>query len=465
MQRKVLLVLPSYSFIYEGTTIETGAIYSPPLSLATIAGSLSSNGHNVKILDLNNKDEKEFIALIETFNPHYIGISFTTPLSEEVFRLASLVKKIKKDVIVIGGGPHPSAMPSSALESSDIDLICIGEGDYTILDIVDGKPYADIKGIAFRDNNGCHILDNSDFIKDLDRLPFPAWDLFDLNKYKTTRLIARKNPAGWIETSRGCPYGCVYCSKKVFGRNFRPKSVKRVVDEIDHMLSCGFREVHIADDCFTFDIERAKGICEEIIKRRLKFPWATVTGIRADRVDQELLNLMKRAGCYRVYYGIESGDDNILRLIKKGETCDMVRKAVKMSKRAGLEVFGFFMFALPGETEETMRKTIEFAKELDLDMAKAAITIPLPSTPYFEELYSKGRIKETKWSKYNLYFPARDLYEHPDITWDIVESYYKRFYREFYLRPNFIAKRFLKDLLQGGFLSDVRNFLKTNWYN
>jgi radical SAM superfamily enzyme YgiQ (UPF0313 family) len=276
-------------------------------------------------------------------------------------------------------------------------------------------------------------------------------------------MLARKNPAGWIETSRGCPYNCVYCNKSVFGRNFRAKSIKRVVDEMEYMLTCGFKEIHIADDCFTVDIERAKGICNEIIKRGLHFLWAPVTGIRADRVDQELLNLMKKAGCYRVYYGIETGSNQILKIINKGETTELIRAAVEMSKKAGLEVFGFFMFALPGETEKTMRETIDFAKRLNLDLAKVSITVPLPSTRLFEQLKAECKIKETNWSRYNLYFPARDLYDHPTVGWDIVDAYYKKFYREFYFRPKFIIKRFLNSLLKGQLVDDIKSFFQVKW--
>lgn len=453
--RKVLLIIPSHLPVYKGTIFQMGT-YPPPLSLATIAGALIKHGHDVRILDLNKHNRMQLVNLIKSFSPDYIGISFSTPLAEEAYLLAAMLKKIKNDIIVISGGAHPSAMPGDVLESSDIDVVCIGESDYSVLKVVTKEPYNSIEGIAYRNENGQHIFqkEKSRFIEDLDSLPFPAWNLFKIKEYKTSRLIARMNPAGFIETSRGCPFGCIYCNKNIFGRNFRPKSVKRVVDEMEYMLSCSFCEIHIVDDCFTFDIERAKGICAEILRRNLKFPWTASNGIRADRVDSELLALMKKAGCYRVSYGIESGDDTILKLAQKGETVEEIRKAVKMSKENGLEVVGFFMLALPGETKETMRKTIDFAKELDLDFAKVAITIPFPATPYFEELYKNGKIRVTKWSKFNLHFPPREIYEHPNLNWNIVEVYYRRFYLEFYLRPNFIVKRFIKNLFTIGLLRD-----------
>ncbi|MFH1541428.1 MAG: radical SAM protein [Elusimicrobiota bacterium] len=462
-EKRILLVYPSYSFIYEGSTIKPGAIYSPPLGLATIAGSLVSKGHSVKIDDLNKIDEKTFLADLHSFNPQYVGISFTTPLTEESFRLVKIVKEANKNIVVIAGGVHPTSMPHDVLESSEIDIICLGEGDYSIIDIVEGKPLEDIVGIAFKQNGNCYVSQRREFIKNLDDLPYPAWRLFNLQNYKTTKLLTKANPTGWIETSRGCPYGCVYCNKNVFGKNFRTKSIKRVVDEMQYMLDCGFKEIHISDDCFTVNIERAKGICEEIIWRNLRFSWATITGIRADRVDQELLILMKRAGCYRVLYGIETGNDDILKVICKGETCEDIRKAVKMSKKAGLEVYGSFMLALPGETEKTMQETINFAKELELDIAKVSITIPLPSTPYFEQLSMMGKIKEKEWSKYNFYFPARGLYDHPTLDWDIVDIYYKKFYREFYFRPRFILKRFFRSLISGQLINDIKSFIQVKW--
>lgn len=348
---------------------------------------------------------------------------------------------------MVGGGAHPSAMPRDVLESSEIDAVCIGEGDYSICQVAAGC-YKNMPGIAYKDDEGYHIPpdENKCFIETLDDLPFPAWNLFKINEYKTSKFLARVNPAGYIETSRGCPYGCVYCGKKIFGRNFRCKSAKRVVDEMEYMLSCGFRELLITDDCFTFDIERAKIICVEILKRGLKFPWTTSNGIRADRVNNELLAMMKRAGCYRVAYGIESGDNDVLKLLHKGESLEEIKKAVKMSKENGLEVVGFFMLALPGETERTMRRTIDFAKELDLDLAKVSITIPFPGTQLFEELYKNGNIKMTKWSKINTNIAPRELYEHPDLSWDVIETYYRKFYREFYFRPNFILKKIVKKL-------------------
>ncbi len=447
--KKVLLILPSYNSVYKGTLFQMGA-YPPPLSLATIAATLVGRGHDVRIFDLNKHDKTELTGLLKSFSPDYAGISFSTPLTKEAYIIAAMAKKVKNNVIIISGGPHSSAMPSDVLKSSEIDVVCIGESDYSVLEVVTKGPNPSIEGIAYKNESGYPVLqkEKSHWIEDLDNLPFPAWNLFKINEYKTNRFTARTNPAGFIETSRGCPYGCIYCSKAIFGKNFRAKSVKRVVDEMEYMLSCGFRELLIVDDCFTFHIERAKNICAEILKRKLKFPWVPINGIRADKVDCELLALMKKSGCYRVIYGIESGDDAILKLVQKGETLEEIKNAVRMSRENGLEIVGYFMLALPGETKETMRKTINFAKELDLDFAKVSIAIPFPSTPYFEELSKNGKINITEWSNFNMHFPPKKLFEHPNLSWDVIETYYRSFYRGFYLRWGFILKRVIKNLFK-----------------
>jgi len=283
--KKILLTCPSYGPVYKDTIFQAGS-YPPSLSLATIAGALVHQGHDVRILDLNKHGRADLVNLIKSFSPGYIGISFSTPLAEEAYLLAGMAKKIKYDIVVIAGGAHPSAMPREVLESSDIDVVCIGESDYSVIDAMTKDSMALTEGIAYKDEGGKIILhkEKNRFIEELDSLPFPAWHLFKIKEYKTNRFIARTNPAGFIETSRGCPYGCIFCNKRIFGRNFRAKSVKRVVDEMEYMLSCGFHELHIVDDCFSFDIERAKNICAEILKRRLKFLWVTSKPARVPRL-------------------------------------------------------------------------------------------------------------------------------------------------------------------------------------
>ncbi|MBI4680586.1 MAG: radical SAM protein, partial [Nitrospirae bacterium] len=294
--------------------------------------------------------------------------------------------------------------------------------------------------------------------------PFTAHHLFALSKYVSNVLLTRANPAGWIETSRGCVFDCGYCNKEVHGRTFRKKSTERVLDDIERMLKAGYREIHIADDGFTTDLKRAANICESIIKSPFRFPWSCVNGIRVDRVDQELLNIMARAGCYRISFGIESGNQQVLNDFGKKVSLDQIRKAVEMAKKAGMEVFGYFMLALPTDNESSMKDTLKFATSLDLDLAKVSVTIPFPGTPFYQYYSNKGQIKTNDWSLYNVYKIPRKIYDHSNLSWDTVEAFYKRFYRDFYFRPSYVIKRFGKALREGHLLSDLKAFFLVKWF-
>ncbi len=462
----ILLISPPFASFYEGIPVRQGVPYSPTLSLPTLAAGTLSHGIRTHILDAN-LNQAPFDAIrrsVIDLNPRWVGITVVTPLWEEVMSTIRAVREARTGARIVLGGPHVSAMPKETLVSTEVDAVVFGEGDEALVELLKNDELAAIPGVAVRFSNGeIEKGPERPAISDLDALPMPAWDLYDLHRYQTTKLLSRRSPAGWIETSRGCPFRCVYCSKHTFGHSFRTKSPVRVVDEMAHMLDMGFREIHIADDCFTANGARAKEICELILKRGLKFPWAPVTGIRVDNVDEELLRLMHRAGCYRVYFGIESGSDEILKGVKKGISLEKVKNAVTMSKRVGLETFGFFMIALPGETIETMTQTREFAKELELDMAKMSITIPLPETPLFNQLKKDGRLLATRWSDYNLYRPARTVYKHDVLDWDTVDEHYRLFYRSFYLRPRYAIRRLKYAIKNRTLLTDLTALLKTKW--
>ena len=438
---------------------------SPALNMALIASDLRAHAIPVRILDLNLYDDykPELDKSLTEYNPGFVGITFVTPLYGVMKDIVSTVKAYDPAITVVAGGAHASAMPEDTLGSTQLDIVVIGEGDFTLSRIIEADDLSTINGIGFRRNGEITLTGPGVIIENMDSLPMPAWDLYDLSRYVSPRLMARKNPTGWLETSRGCPFECCYCNKSVFGRRFRSKSPERVIKDIRHMLSAGFKEIHIADDMFTTDVARVKAICEAIVRENLKFPWATVTGIRVDRGDQEMFDLMRRAGCYRVYFGIESGDQAILNGIGKKISIDQVNRAVVMARKAKLETCGFFMFGLPGETEATMEKTVQLACALDLDWVKASIMVPLPATKIFQELEKAGRIKLRDWDKYNLYLPADAIYDHATLPWPAINAYFSVFYKKFYFRPSVIAKKIIAGLRNGTLISDIISFLKTKW--
>lgn len=464
-QKKILLINLNQRPLYEPVKIKQGAIYSPSLALATLAGSCLKAKCKAKIFDMNlpENNEKELSRILKTFSPSFVGITFTTPLFSEMVRVAQISRKKLPGCFILGGGAHASSFPEQTLRESPLDLVVIGEGDFTLPEILSRKSWKKIDGVCFKQKGEIKKTKPRKLISDLDVLPYPAWQLYNLARYQTTPLLATNNPVGWIETSRGCIYGCVYCNKSVFGRTFRVKSAQRIINEIKYMLNIGFKEIHIADDNFSSDMRRAEEVCDLIIKNKLRFPWATVTGIRVDKVSLELLQKMKKAGCYRVYFGIESGSQKVLNMIRKGINLRQIHQAVKWAKKVGLETFGFFMIALPGETVSDIKKTIKLAINLELDMAKMSITVPLPATPLYNELKRQGKIKTKNWSQYNLYLPASAVYDHPTLDWKTVEKYYSLFYRKFYFNPKFLLKRFLFAVKKKTLISDIKMALKTRW--
>ncbi|OGW79584.1 MAG: hypothetical protein A3G33_07250 [Omnitrophica bacterium RIFCSPLOWO2_12_FULL_44_17] len=456
---------PSRQNVYIDTNVHVGAPSYPSLTLATLAGNLIPQ-NDVKIIDLelfSNPEEALFNAISE-FSPDIVAASANTPAYPVVKDLMDQIKEKYPSIKTIVGGVHITSLPEEVGKEKYFDVAVIGEGDTVIRELISNEDLRKVPGILFRDSSGQLVqTEKRELLKDLDSLPYPAWQLFDINKYCNSRLSARKNPVGLLETSRGCAFQCNFCNKLTFGSRFRVKSPQRVVDEIEYMLKAGFREIHIMDDSFTQDINRAKEICIEIVRRNLKFPWAFINGIRVDMVDLEFFKLAKKSGCWQVGFGIESGDQKILDRINKKTNLAEIENAVKSAQKSGISTFGFFILALAGETEDSIRRTIDFAKKLPLDIAKFDICIPYPGTPYFKELKSENRIRSENWAKYSCHQTEEPLFEHPNVSWPTISKYYKQAFREFYLRPSYIARRFLRSLKRGDLIYDFCYFIKSRW--
>ncbi len=464
--KKALLVNPSFMKVYENTKMAKMTHYAPPLSLAVIGASILEEGCDVQVFDFNlaGNDFKRFKSILYEYEPDFVGITFVTALFSEMLKIVEVVASERRGIIKIGGGPHCSTFPYETINESTLDVVVVGEGDFIVKDIINGRHYSEIGGIAYRTtSNEIVVNDRLERISNLDTLPYPAYHLFDMSKYKVPRTLANKNPVAWMESSRGCLFNCIYCNKSIFGSKFRPKSPGRVVDEMERLTTMGMKEIHFTDDAFTTDIDRAKNIADLIVERGLKVSWALITGIRVNQTDAELFTKLKKAGCYRVFIGIESSDQQILNNIKKGITIQQVEQAVQWAKEAGIEVWGAFMIGLPGETEETINKTIDFSKKLKLDMAKMSILIPLPGTPIYQIWKQQNLIISNDWGKFSYYTCPSLLYNHPTLSWPKIMKGYEKFYSEFYLRPSFILKRILRSMKYFSILDDITVFLGTRW--
>lgn len=466
---RVALINPNYyEEIFRGSKVRAAiSAGTTPLGVASLAASLMKGGHDVRIFDLNIVESPEDYLKnrLKEFKPAFVGITSTTPLIKNAYRLASLIKDIDRTIFIMAGGPHPSALPEDVLKESEIDCVVRGEGEFIINRIVEEGPHRSIPNIFYKEKGAIAASDvKHDFITNLDELPYPAYELFDIKSYHQPHISSRREPLGYLESSRGCCFGCVFCNKNIHGYRVRMKSPARVVDEMERMLRLGFKEIHVIDDIFMFDGKRAIAICEEILRRKLKFPWYPRGGARVDKVDRQVLAMMKKAGCYRIPFGIESGSQRILDVINKKITLEQAKRALALTKEVGLETECYFMLGLPTETEEDIKLSIDFAIKLDPDYVKFAITTPLPGTPMFDKILAEGRIKTLEWEKYTFSTLPRELYSHDTLPWDVIEKYLDISYRRFYFRPKYILRMIYKTARSGMLLGHAKAFLNTKWW-
>lgn len=445
---RALLINPSYFRTYGSTEGGIAFPVYPVLSLAAIAGAVRERGHDVSILDLSYRryDPALVDEVVRRERPDVVGITATTPLANQVRDISYLVKEVSPEIITVAGGAHPTALPEETLRQSALDHVAFGEADWTVPDLLDGKPGDTVPGLYWRDGDHVGHTPAADLHTDLDALPMPAWDLYPPEaNARMTKLIARYRPVTTVEFSRGCVYRCDFCgSKNTMGRGYRKKSPERCAEELVRIGRLGFREAVLVDDIFTTNNDWAAAVCEEIIRRDPGVAWTCTNGIRVDSANDELFALMKRAGCYRVYFGFESGNQQVLEAFGKGgkATLDQGVDAVEMARRAGLEPNGFFLVGLTGDTESTMQDTIDYARRVRLDTMKCGMCVPFPGTPMFKDLHRAGRIKTLDWDEYTVYNEARAIFDHPTLSWDTITEYFRRFYLQAYLlNPRYLWRR------------------------
>ena len=448
---KIMLIAPPYSKdqIFRKSMKNLGAVL-PPLGLAYMAAMLEKHSHEVKIIDgpamaaiLNYSFEELKKDIIE-FNPNLVGISASTSQMDHAKKALQIVKENNSGCITILGGALISADPNALLQFNDVDYGVYGEADLTfpeILKKIEAKEKIEgSEGIIWRENGNVKFL-KPKTITDLDEIPMPARHLLNMKIYRPSPANYRRLPATTMMTSRGCPYQCIFCSKPTVGTAFRTHSAKRVVDEIEHLIKdYGIKDIQMFDDTFTLLPERTIDICKGIIERKLDIGWNCMT--RVDKINIDITKLMKKAGCYEIGFGIESGSDRVLKLIKKGVTKDQIRRGVKLAKDVGIDVRGFFMMGFPTEIREEVLETIEFAKELGVDVAQFMVSTPYPGTEMWEIAKMHGEIDDD-WNSFTFYAPSKIPFTSKLLDQEDIVALYKKAYRSFYLRPKFILKQLL----------------------
>jgi len=445
-----------------------------PLGLAYIAGYLEKHGFEVEIIDClayyeNIKEiskgifkigmsDEELAEKIKKINPDIVGISCAyTSYEKDSFRTAEIVKKVCPKSLVVFGGAHCSANPASVLKNKNVDTVCIGEGEITFLNIVKNykKKLKKINGVGYRDKGKIRINPIREYIENLDDIPFPARHLLPMERYLNhpqNSIANMRSPTTEIISSRGCPFNCIFCSiHTVWGRKWRARSAKNVVDEIEMLFKkYGIREFRFFDDNLSWDKKRMIEICDEIMKRKLDIRWDTPNGVAISTLNEEVLKKMKQAGYYKAIFGIESGNEESLKRIRKPLSLKYAKKIVNIANKLGIWTWSTFVIGFPWETREDIEKTIGFIKNSDLDFITVYIAQPYPGTE-MHKLYEKEGLLEKGVdmqstlvnTKYDTkYFKAEEL-----------RDLQKRVYREFfkskmisYINPITFYTKFLRKI-------------------
>ncbi|KKO19568.1 MAG: B12-binding domain-containing radical SAM protein [Candidatus Brocadia sp.] len=461
---KILLLSPPQG-------LSTGHVEVPkfqvhPLGLLYIASVLEKYRYNVKILDALNfcKSLDEIKKTIIDFMPDIVGISATTPSANDAYAVAKVIKQINHETAIVMGGPHVTAMHDEALNSRDIDIAVLGEGEFSMLEICENfekkrNDLNNIGGIVFK-SNGTIVKTNSRTKYDeLNNIPFPAYHLLpNFKDYNPPPHWGKKGKFASIITSRGCPYDCSFCSvTRNWGRKYRYRSAENVINEIEYLNNnFGVNFISFRDSIATLHRRRLIDICKGIVEKKLKITWNC--NARINEVNLELLTWMKKAGCKSIFYGIESGNEQILSQFKELKKED-IRQVVGLTHKVGIEPHGFFMFGLPGETKETMRDTINFAKSLKLHTAGFTTVTPFPGSRLWDYSLNYNLVLTTDWNQYNL--KGKPVSKHSNLTAEEILDAQKKAFKEFYLRPKIIYYQ-LKNIKS---LNDLSSYVQEGIIN
>ncbi len=446
---KIILVNPPY-INFEGMK-ESGG-HTMPYNLAYLAGYLRKKVDcQIKIFDIETLGlkYKQIEEYFKKEKPDIVGFTCLSPTINHVFKISQTIKeKVDKNCSIIVGGTHPTILPKKTLKNKYIDFAVIGEGEVTFSELVKvikekRADFEKINGIYYKKNG--IILKNPPrkFIANLDEIPFPALDLFNLKLYysaPTKKLTSEQ--ASPLLTSRGCAFDCIHCvSKSIWNRQIRYRSAENIIAEIEECINkYNIKEFNILDDNFTLNKKRAIKVCQKIIDKKLPIAWICFS--RADTLDNELLSKMAQAGCKKISLGLESGSQKILNLMRKQTTVEKGEKAVELIRKNNILAHASFMFGNIGETEKTIKETIAFAKKIYLDNATFFITCPVPGSDLYYYAKNKGFIKDnTPWEMFAPLTNTEPIIIQNNLSQKDLIYWQKKAFKEFYLRPKYILRK------------------------
>jgi radical SAM superfamily enzyme YgiQ (UPF0313 family) len=453
---KCVLIIPPWEpeEIFPTRTAASQINYWQPLGTLSVAASLQQAGHEVEFLNGAFLRREEILQAVKTSGPDFIGLYSTTFGWPKAKKTARELKAILPAVFITVGGPYPIALQEQCLADCPwIDAVVTGEGEITAVALVEnlasGKTLAGVKGVVFRDKGRIIKNDPRPLITDLDSLPFPARELLGVaDTYIPAPATYKRKPVAVVMTSRGCNRKCIYCFQidKSRKSGIRYRSIDNVLAEIELCLSQGYREIKFIDETLAGDYDRAMHLAREIKARGLDFTWFASACV--NQVDRPLLKAFKEAGCWAILMGAESGVQKNLNTIRKGITLDQVRNAVRAARDVGIKVFTPFLFGIPGETFAEGLKTIEFACELNPDIANFHSLTPFPGTELYDDIRKYGTISDDL-TDYTYQGAAFIPYT---MSREEITTLRHLAFKKFYSRPRFLLRRILS--LRG--MNDLR---------
>jgi radical SAM superfamily enzyme YgiQ (UPF0313 family) len=456
---KVLLVNPPWH-LRKGNIWRDTASAMPPLGLAWIAASLELRGHQVQILDAHAErlpldTVRQRLDAMADFD--WVGISSTTSLIGNALEIARMAKARWPASRLAMGGVHPTVLPEEVLAEPAVDVVVRGEGEVTMQELVSGADFSNVLGISYRqetatarqgqDGPATHGQnaratgavrhnEHRPLIADLNSLPMPAYHLLPMSRYHPAAGASKRLPAVSMLATRGCVGRCTFCYR-IFGPTLRCRSGRALAEEAQFLQQrYGIREVCFYDDTFTAVKKEIREFCRSLGELKVDLTWSCFS--RIDAVDEDTLRAMKQAGCHQIMYGFESASPEILRNVGKRVDLDQAAETVRITRKVGIDIRAAFMLGNPGETEQTLEQTLQYAIRLRPELVIFNIATPFPGTEMFDWANRGGLLKTRDWEDYDL---AHAVMELPTISSEKVREFYRKAYRRFYLRPRYIAGR------------------------
>ena len=445
---KILFLVPPETISLESSVpkaLEGGKGYYPKLGLLYVAAYYErETGNTATFIDCppENVSEEALLQRVREIKPDMVAMSIMTFNLLDALHTAKVLRQETPDLKICLGGPHVNLYPKETLNLPGIDYVVFGEGEKIFTRLTqaletDAEPLSSINGLGWKQNETLHINPKETELIDLDELPFPARHLVDVSSYQ--HIIGEGRQFFTIQATRGCPAACSFCD--IRKTKFRIRSPESVVNEIEELVKMGVDDLFFVDDTITIDKKNVLAICDLIVERGIKIHFKI--SARVDTINEEVIAALKRAGCYRIHFGIESASPKHLKYLQKGQTPEKVERACKMTRKAGIGFFAYMMIGIPHETREEMFATVDFAKKLRPDYAQFSICTPYPKVELYYQMLNEGIVPEDYWQTF-AENPTADFkikFWNKDFTEEELRQIQDECHARFYSSPTYIMKQ------------------------